>query len=317
MDKIEPLVSIVMPTFNGATSGYIRDSIESVLKQTYKNFEFIIVNDCSIDNTLEIIQDYANRDNRIHIVNNEVNQKLPQSLNNGFELATGDYYTWTSDDNYYHENALREMVEYLEENPSKILVCSDYEILGLKSRSTFFKVSDTKKDLISYDSVGACFMYRADIAKQIGSYNKDAFKVEDYEYWLRLGLVGDFGVIHKILYTYRFQPNSLSMTGKRGEIDNKTNELLYKFLPQYIEKYPNLELDVPSKLRLALLSGFDLKKEVKNLWMASDKKQKRIIYVFLRDRFRNSGKSIYKDAIKVLDIKYKIKFYIFCKKQGI
>ncbi|HEC1871811.1 TPA: glycosyltransferase family 2 protein [Campylobacter coli] len=295
MSKNKPLVSVVMPTFNGSTSGYIKESIESVLRQTYKNFEFIIVNDCSIDDTLNIIQDYASQDDRIRIVNNQTNQKLPQSLNNGFNLANGIYYTWTSDDNYYHENALEEMVKYLEKNPNKILVCSDYEILGLKSYSRIFKVSAAKEDLISYDSVGACFMYRADAAKQIG----------------------DFGVIHQILYTYRFQPNSLSMTAKKGEIDNKTNELLYKFLPRYIEKYPNLNLDVISRMRMALVSGLNLKDEVKKIWKTSDRRTKRMIYVFLRDRFANSGKNIYKESIKVLSVKYIIKFYIFCIKHRI
>ncbi|EAJ3005933.1 glycosyltransferase, partial [Campylobacter coli] len=260
---------------------------------------------------------YASQDDRIRIVNNQTNQKLPQSLNNGFNLANGIYYTWTSDDNYYHENALEEMVKYLEKNPNKILVCSDYEILGLKSYSRIFKVSAAKEDLISYDSVGACFMYRADAAKQIGDYNKEEFKVEDYEYWLRLGLIGDFGVIHQILYTYRFQPNSLSMTAKKGEIDNKTNELLYKFLPRYIEKYPNLNLDVISRMRMALVSGLNLKDEVKKIWKTSDRRTKRMIYVFLRDRFANSGKNIYKESIKVLSVKYIIKFYIFCIKHRI
>ncbi|HIH2198080.1 TPA: glycosyltransferase family 2 protein [Campylobacter coli] len=228
MSKNKPLVSVVMPTFNGSTSGYIKESIESVLRQTYKNFEFIIVNDCSIDDTLNIIQDYASQDDRIRIVNNQTNQKLPQSLNNGFNLANGIYYTWTSDDNYYHENALEEMVKYLEKNP-----------------------------------------------------------------------------------------NSLSMTAKKGEIDNKTNELLYKFLPRYIEKYPNLNLDVISRMRMALVSGLNLKDEVKKIWKTSDRRTKRMIYVFLRDRFANSGKNIYKESIKVLSVKYIIKFYIFCIKHRI
>ena len=85
MDK---LVSIVLPTYNGQK--YIKDAIDSVLAQSYQNWELIIVNDCSQDNTLKIINEYAQKDSRIKIINNDVNKKLPASLNIGFEAAKGD-----------------------------------------------------------------------------------------------------------------------------------------------------------------------------------------------------------------------------------
>ena len=104
------LVSIVLPTYNGGK--YIRDSIESILNQTYTKWELIIVNDCSIDNTYEIINEYAKKDCRIKIINNPINYKLPRSLNIGFENTDGEYYPWTSDDNIFKRNALKKMVEY-------------------------------------------------------------------------------------------------------------------------------------------------------------------------------------------------------------
>ena len=101
MDK---LVSIVLPTFNGEE--FLAQSIESVLKQSYKNLELIIVNDCSTDSTPRIIEEFAKKDSRIKIIHNAINQKLPRSLNIGFNAASGEYWTWTSDDNYYLENAI-------------------------------------------------------------------------------------------------------------------------------------------------------------------------------------------------------------------
>lgn len=308
------LVSIVMPTLNGATSGYIRESIESVLKQTYENFEFIIVNDCSTDYTLDILNEYANKDSRVKIINNSTNQKLPQSLNIGFELAKGEYFTWTSDDNYFHINALEEMVKYLDGNQDKILVCCDYEIKNNDVFQSVIKVNPNKEELITYNSIGACFMYRSSVSKKIGGYNKDEFKIEDYEYWLRLGLVGDFGSINKILYTYRYQPNSLTMTAKLGEIDNKVNYLLCKFTPLYLDKYPNLKINITTKLRLAIINNLNFENEVKKLFNSSNNKDKRAIYVFLKDRFKNTRDNIYKRCILQLGIKYILKFYIFCKK---
>ena len=89
-------VSIILPTYNGKK--YIRDSIESIINQTYTNWELIIVNDCSTDDTQKIIEEYQQKDKRIIVINNEKNLKLPASLNRGFEEASGEYYTWTSDD---------------------------------------------------------------------------------------------------------------------------------------------------------------------------------------------------------------------------
>ena len=91
-----PKVSIVLPTYNG--SKFLSRSIESVQEQAETDWELIIVNDCSTDNTLDIAQKYAQQDKRISVITNEQNKKLPASLNVGFSRAKGKYLTWTSDD---------------------------------------------------------------------------------------------------------------------------------------------------------------------------------------------------------------------------
>src|ERR1017187_1387375 len=102
---MQPVISIVLPTYNG--SKYIRTSIDSCLHQTFPNFELIIVNDCSTDDTASIVEEYVAKDDRIKIIHNIQNKKLPLSLNKGFEIAKGKYFTWTSDDNYYAPHALQ------------------------------------------------------------------------------------------------------------------------------------------------------------------------------------------------------------------
>lgn len=82
-------ISVILPVYNGEK--YVANAIESILNQTYHNIELIIVNDCSADNTLQIIEDYAKKDDRIKIYCNDSNQKLPKSLNIGFSKASGDY----------------------------------------------------------------------------------------------------------------------------------------------------------------------------------------------------------------------------------
>lgn len=118
-------VSVVMPVYNGEK--YLKQSIESVIQQSYKDWELIIVNDCSTDRSRDIMQSYVEVDSRIRIVDNSNNLKLPMSLNAGFREARGEYLTWTSDDNLYKVNALEELVGYLENNPEIGLVYSDMD----------------------------------------------------------------------------------------------------------------------------------------------------------------------------------------------
>ena len=99
------VVSIVMPVYNGEK--YLRQSIASVVNQTFKDWNLIIVDDCSTDSSPEIMNEYAKADDRIQVIHNEVNSKIPASLNNGFEEAAGRYFTWTSDDIYMSRMLLR------------------------------------------------------------------------------------------------------------------------------------------------------------------------------------------------------------------
>ena len=91
------LISIVLPVYNGAK--FLCESIDSVINQTYKNWELLILDDCSTDETAKIAQKYVEQDSRIRYYLNEKNLRLPRNLNKGFSLAKGDYLTWTSDDN--------------------------------------------------------------------------------------------------------------------------------------------------------------------------------------------------------------------------
>lgn len=97
---MDDLISIVLPIYNGEK--YMKQSIDSVINQTYANWELLIVDDGSTDNTAAIAREYAEKDNRIKYYKNPQNMRLPKTLNRGFSLATGDYLTWTSDDNYYY-----------------------------------------------------------------------------------------------------------------------------------------------------------------------------------------------------------------------
>ena len=230
-----PKVSIVLPSYNGEK--YIRQSIESVINQTFTDWELIIVNDCSSDRTREIVGEYSSKDKRISLINNDVNQKLPKSLNIGFRVAKGEYLTWTSDDNMYETNALDEMTAYLDVHIDCMFVCSDMRSIDVNGMiiedGTHVEYSDEK--MLIADCVGASFMYRKSAADEVGQYDESLFLVEDYDYWLRfLFRYGSIGYIDKPLYAYRRHGGSLKET-KENDINRQLCRLRKKYLNQYLE----------------------------------------------------------------------------------
>ena len=117
-----PLISVVLPTLNRAA--LLPESIESVLNQTEHNLELIVVDDGSSDSTGEIIERYAQHDRRITWIRQQ-NLGLPKGLNNGFRLARGEFFTWTSDDNRYFADACSIMSRALLANPEVGFVFAD------------------------------------------------------------------------------------------------------------------------------------------------------------------------------------------------
>lgn len=232
------LVSIILPTYNGAN--YIKDALDSILKQTYTNWEVIIVDDCSTDNTLEIIQEYAQKDNRIKIITNNTNKKLPASLNIGFEAAHGEYFTWTSDDNMYKENAIEYMADFLDKNTDVDLVSCNFDFINEDGsyNNTFTNLVKNRcpLQLVKQCNVGACFMYRKGIAQKVGKYNTDMFCAEDYDYWCRVAIAGNIAYSNENLYKYRLNPQSLTAT-KQQTIKEKTLAVQNKYKKDLIKLY--------------------------------------------------------------------------------
>lgn len=214
-----PEISIVLPTYNGAS--YIEQAINSIIKQTFEDWELIIVNDASTDNTMQIICKYMQCDSRIKVVNNSENKKLPASLNIGFKYSSGRFLTWTSDDNCYLPEALKIMYQYLCKNKEVYMVCADMNMIDdLNNVVNEFPHYD-KTEIFYHNCVGACFMYKREVLEQIGEFDTKLFLVEDYDYWLRIIKQYNFiGHISQILYAYRIHNNSLT-TKKQKEVNKK------------------------------------------------------------------------------------------------
>jgi glycosyltransferase involved in cell wall biosynthesis len=225
-----PKISIILPSYNRAL--YLAKAIDSCLTQTLIDFELIIVDDCSTDNSFDLAKTYASRDSRIRVIKNDTNRKLPASLNIGFAHATGRYLTWTSDDNLYHEKALEKIVSYLDSMKDIGLVYADYTLIDENANIGKRIYQESPEFLPIRDCVGPCFLYRADVAKKIGEYNESMFLIEDYEYWLRLGLISKLFHIKESLYFYRTHPGSLTRT-RKDDIRKIKNELKRIYSSKY------------------------------------------------------------------------------------
>lgn len=200
-------VSIVLPVYNGER--FLKDSITSILKQTYKNIELIIVNDCSTDNSLNIIEEFSKNDDRISVINNDTNKKLPASLNIGFESCSGEYLTWTSDDNKYLPTAIETLVNCLEKNNADLvfsrceIINDDNDIIGMTSLVNSL-------DAIYYENIVlASFLYKREVHEKLNGYDTSKFLVEDYDFWIRAYKLFSFNYIDTPLYQIRFHNNNL------------------------------------------------------------------------------------------------------------
>lgn len=222
--KIRPEISIIMPVYNG--EAYLREAVESILAQTFADWELIFVDDCSADSSPAIMKEYKSKDKRIRIIHNETNQKLPRSLNIGFSQARGKYYTWTSDDNRYKPQALEEMRRFLEMHNEDSFVYADMDFIDEAGRKTGH-LSRNENEIYSCNPVGACFLYRSDAARQVGGYDADMFLVEDYDYWLRFAK--RYGINHLAECLYEYRQHGKSLTQKRErEIAKQLEKLRYR-----------------------------------------------------------------------------------------
>lgn len=216
---MKPKVSVVLPAYNAEK--YIAQSIESILGQTFKDFELIIINDCSQDKTWGIIEKFAKRDKRILAISNTKNLKLANSLNKGIELAKGKYIARMDADDWSYPDRLETQYRFMEKHPKvgivggSMNVCSEdlkitnsrsYPVSDKKIRSRIFFYSPFSHPLI---------MIRKDVLDKVGGYDTAFNPAEDYELYFRIGSTSKFANLRKVLLKYRVVPNSMTTGGTK------------------------------------------------------------------------------------------------------
>jgi glycosyltransferase involved in cell wall biosynthesis len=238
----DKLVSVVMTAYN--TEKYIGEAINCILKQSYKNFEFIIIDDGSTDHTLDIIMEYAKTDKRIIVITRK-NIGLSQSLNDGIRIARGEYIARMDSDDVCSLDRFEKQVNYLNCHPDVHMLGSNYYIIyddGLSEEcikkykgshkrgqveidhdNMFLSISESQKFM------HASAMIRRELYDKVGYYND--YMSEDIEFNFRVASRGY--VIAKLvdeLYGYRAREDSKSYVESRAEQSEGIIETKLKWL---------------------------------------------------------------------------------------
>lgn len=213
-------VSIIMSVYNNEE--YLDLAIQSILNQTYKNFEFIITNDFSSDRSQEIINHYTCKDKRIISINNNVNMGLTSSLNNMISMASGDLIARMDGDDVALPNRIEKQVKVFEKNPNIDFVFTDtilIDFLGEEICSSWRPNNlDEILRVIKYVNYipHPTVMLKKNLFENISYYNPVCRTGQDHELWMKFVEQDvDFYYLKESLLLYRINPNSVR--GKSGE----------------------------------------------------------------------------------------------------
>lgn len=200
-----PKVSVIMPVYNAKK--YLNKAIDSILNQTYTDFEFIIIDDASSDGSQEIVKSYS--DPRIRFYINEKNMGVAATLNRGIEIARGEYIARMDSDDISLPNRLQEQVDFLDVRHDVGVVGANVEIFGEGIPTKIHRFPTESKHLKAMLLFSSCFahpvvmMRKSCLKENQLKYLSDFDGIEDYALWWELGQVCKLGSIDKVLLKYR------------------------------------------------------------------------------------------------------------------
>jgi len=222
-------VSVLMPVYNGCST--LSQAIASILSQDMSEFELIIIDDCSTDNSALIIRQYADKDSRIIPIFHEVNIGLAKTLNEGLNLAKSDFVARMDQDDESLPQRLRIQLDYMLRNPEFAVVGSYVYHMGAKQEFDRLvelpsDAEQIKQTLLQYNCMyHPSVMMRRNKILEIGGYQPEFKNAEDYDLWLRVSKSSLLANISEPLLRYRF-----SVTGMT--LSRKWEQLFYVYLAQ-------------------------------------------------------------------------------------
>lgn len=236
-----PKISVIMSSYN--RTQYIKEAIESILNQTYQDFELIIIDDCSKKETQDVIEQYAKNDERIIFLKNEHNMGPSNTRNRGFEIAKGEYIAIVDDDDICLPDKFEKQIEYLDKHLEITMLGTDIETFGynenIPSWVDLFDVNLISVLINFYNPFCAStLMFRRDFIKKNNiKYDNNLWHAEDYDlYYQILSNGGKITNLPDVLLKYRVHSNSLSHNKDTQKIQNKKVEnVRTKYLKRFFD----------------------------------------------------------------------------------
>ena len=229
MESNLPLITVLMPVYNGVT--YLNEAIESILNQTFQNFEFIIIDDGSTDDSVKIIKSYD--DNRIRLVENRNNLGQSETLNKGLRLAKGKYIARMDQDDISMPERFKKQLDFMENN-SDVDVCGSWVqlmgkyngIIELETQSEEIKISLLTNQNLTHPAV---MIRKSTLVKYELNYNPTFTIGNDYDLWVRMFDYCSFANLPEPLLKFRMHDNQYSkILWEQNEVE--TNRILTNLL---------------------------------------------------------------------------------------
>lgn len=263
MPEQPPLVSITMPVYNGAD--FLQEAINSVLAQTYSNWELLVINDGSTDSSRDIV--LANTDPRVRLIDNEQNMGIINTRNRGIELANGKYIAWLDADDIAMPTRIEKQVRFLEKHPDCGAVGTLFQQLTTDGTlGKIYEFPTGRKEVRTHLLIENCIcnsstMLPATLMK-VSKYLHEFEVAEDYELWDRISTSHYICIIPEILTHYRVHGNNVSIK-KKEKMFETVKQLSARMLTStglnFTERQLELHSDLISYSNKLTSAGADFK----------------------------------------------------------
>ncbi len=222
-------------------SKYLHEAIESILNQTFADFEFILINDGSTDNTLEIIRGYERKDKRIIVIEKD-NTGLADSLNKGIELAVGDWIARMDQDDVAMTDRILKQIHFVRDNADIVLLgtgCIVIDENGKFIKRKIYPIGNASL-VARLENNGTAFphssvLFKLDEAKCLGGYRIRLNGAEDRDLWLRLSMKGQIACLEEPLIKLRKHQKSMSAGSYKSLVLSHAATLSYKLKKHHFQ----------------------------------------------------------------------------------
>lgn len=232
MNKKKIEISVILPVYNG--SKYIEESISSILEQSIENFELIILNDGSTDDSLQKCELFKKRDSRIKVIN-QSNIGLTKTLNKGIKLSTGTYLARQDADDISRKDRFENQLSWIKEKNSRVLCGTNTTIIDKDGKEKKNKIISFKhKNIIEKFEYTNCIAHSSALflksaAEEVGNYDENLTYSQDYDLWWKLSTIGEIGNLKEKLVILRETIDSISHKKSSDQFKDFINSALKYF----------------------------------------------------------------------------------------